>query len=726
MSSIQSEPRAAGSSALVRGSVALLFAAAGSACADPPPDPWTTVPVVDNPAPADRLQLVADPIAAPVLPGLTTARFADDRGALLVLVPEMRAVRVDSTGAVAWASGRKGAGPGEYTRIDWVGRGPGDAWTLFDAANRRVTTLSPSGELVAVWSLNRGGTFPILRLADGDLVGWSPAPDRIPSGRFRGRVSYRRIAEHSDSTEHLMDLAGAEYVGLPPDSWQEVELGASFLYAAAGGRVAHVSTDRSEIRLFDARGKAWRVVRWRQPPVRTRPHDVVAWRERVASEVATAAEGRGRQAPAPEGVSQPAEVAETLPLVDRLVGGEDGSIWIRRFDPAGRDQDWIVFDGNGKLLGLVRVPVEVVVRDVRVGAMLGSVAVDAGDSLVRFRVASASVAQASCPPCVVDLEPPRAVLGRAALGFEARPSDIEEDGRGRFVVLSPRADRLPLVVDSSGRPVATIGRVGSGPGEFRRAHWAAVGGDTTFIVDRGNLRTTVVGPDFRAMRYGTAPLHTLDIGTAGGRLLLNAVIPGESTGGRALHWFDRGLRHVASFDSVRMPTGETNQWEPFRRRFAVGRAGRVISVSLAGGYQITTWSRDGRLIDRLDRAVDWASRTPPPASDGVPAPAPWLQAAHLDSLGRLWVLAWVADRNWRSGIEVRRAAGEGGWELRAIDPPRFQDTVVEVFDPALKRVLATGRLDESCRGFSRSGDLYCDEQNEDGTFRIEVRPIRLR
>ena len=82
----------------MRGSVALLFAAAGSACADPPPDPWTTVPGVDNPAPADRLQLVADPIAAPVLPGLATARFADDRGALLVLVPEMRAVRVDKFG----------------------------------------------------------------------------------------------------------------------------------------------------------------------------------------------------------------------------------------------------------------------------------------------------------------------------------------------------------------------------------------------------------------------------------------------------------------------------------------------------------------------------------------------------------------------------------------------------------------------------------------------------
>ncbi len=318
-------------------------------------------------------------------------------------------------------------------------------------------------------------------------------------------------------------------------------------------------------------------------------------------------------------------------------------------------------------------------------------------------IAPAAVARrAPCPPCILDLQPPVAVLGRGVLGFEARPSDIEEDGRGRFVVLSPREGRMPIVVDSSGRRVRTIGRGGSGPGEFRRAHWAAVSGDTTFIVDRGNLRITVVGPDFRFVRQGNGPLHTLDIGTASGRLLLNAPIPGESAEGRALHWFDRGLRRVASFDSAG-PAGQTNQWEPFRRRFAMDRAGRVISVSLAGGYRITTWSPEGRLIDRLERAVDWASNKPPLSSDGVPAPAPWLQAAHLDSLGRLWILAWIADRNWRSGIEVRRVAGEGGWEFRSIDPPRFQDTVVEVFDLPLKRVLATRGLDQACRGFTRSG-----------------------
>ncbi|MDX2059166.1 MAG: hypothetical protein SFV24_15265 [Gemmatimonadales bacterium] len=112
-------------------SVALLFAAAGSACADPPPDPWTTVPFVDNPAPADRLQLVADPIAAPVLPGLATARFADDRGALLVLVPEMRAVRVDKFG------GQPGKGGWELRSID-PPRFQDTVVEVFDPALKRV------------------------------------------------------------------------------------------------------------------------------------------------------------------------------------------------------------------------------------------------------------------------------------------------------------------------------------------------------------------------------------------------------------------------------------------------------------------------------------------------------------------------------------------------------------------------------------------------------------
>lgn len=126
-------------------------------------------------------------------------------------------------------------------------------------------------------------------------------------------------------------------------------------------------------------------------------------------------------------------------------------------------------------------------------------------------------------------------------------------------------------------------------------------------------------------------------------------------------------------------------------------------------------------------STDWPSRTPPSSADGVPAPGPWLQAARVDPLGRLWVIAWVADRRWRLGIDVRRVTGgaEQGWEMRSVDPAQFQDTVIEVFDLARKRLVVAGRFNQSCRGFTPTGDLMCDELNEDGTYRIEIRPIRV-
>jgi len=66
---------------------------------------------------------------------------------------------------------------------------------------------------------------------------------------------------------------------------------------------------------------------------------------------------------------------------------------------------------------------------------------------------------------------------------------VAADGAGRVFVLDGR-EQLVRVFEADGRFVQTLGRPGSGPGEFRGARFVQVVGDTLWVMDAQNARIT--------------------------------------------------------------------------------------------------------------------------------------------------------------------------------------------------------------------------------------------
>ena len=82
--------------------------------------------------------------------------------------------------------------------------------------------------------------------------------------------------------------------------------------------------------------------------------------------------------------------------------------------------------------------------------------------------------------------------------------DIGVGPRGQIAVLLPQDLQVPLF-DSSGTRIATIGRRGSGPGEFQhlsRAGWVA---DTMYVLDLRLRRAVLVAPDGSVIRTSANP-----------------------------------------------------------------------------------------------------------------------------------------------------------------------------------------------------------------------------
>lgn len=74
---------------------------------------------------------------------------------------------------------------------------------------------------------------------------------------------------------------------------------------------------------------------------------------------------------------------------------------------------------------------------------------------------------------------------------------VAPDGR---IALLQRQDDQVRFFDSEGEPLATVGRRGEGPGEFTRMVRAGWVGDTLWVSDTQQRRTTLIGPDGEVVR----------------------------------------------------------------------------------------------------------------------------------------------------------------------------------------------------------------------------------
>jgi hypothetical protein len=111
-------------------------------------------------------------------------------------------------------------------------------------------------------------------------------------------------------------------------------------------------------------------------------------------------------------------------------------------------------------------------------------------------VAAAPLAAQASKPATIHLSGPLASFPEPFSDL----SGLRELSDGR-VLVSDRLEKAVRVLDFASGTIDQIGRVGSGPGEYQiPGRLLSLPGDSTLLVDFGNMRLTVIDPDGRLTR----------------------------------------------------------------------------------------------------------------------------------------------------------------------------------------------------------------------------------
>jgi len=341
-----------------------------------------------------------------------------------------------------------------------------------------------------------------------------------------------------------------------------------------------------------------------------------------------------------------------------------------------------------------------------------------------------------CPSCRIELTRVVTIGDTAGPGrLGSSLTAIARDGRGRYLVATDLADGF-TIYDAAGRrrqrvtirvppgwkgvtsaaaaPDSVAARGAGAPRENGTAAASRQGptapakaavtlvalsaGDTVHVLDGDNRMHVVLAPAGETYVVARRRPLPLDAGTLWNALLLpgdELLVPGNvgtrEHVGYPLHVVAADGRIRSSFgaDVARWVPGEEHS--SGARRLAWADSGRFW-MAWPTRYQLERWTLDGRRELTLRRPAPWFTpstelRRITPDS----APQPWLLDVWQDGAGRVWTLVGVADKEWRSTLRTVSRPGRSDAYVPE-DAERLFDTVVEVFDPACGRLLASKRL----------------------------------
>ncbi len=280
----------------------------------------------------------------------------------------------DARGRHVRTVGRKGGGPGEFTRIGWL-QSVGDSLVVGDRGASRVTVLGPDGAVVRTTGMADDASGrrprPLAALPGGAVLGvLAPAfdPARAASGA-RNSVTYLRQAGGGAAPVALGRFPGPErVVRLGGNSVDVLDLpfGRRDHVAVAGDGFWQGSAEAPQVGLHDARGRLVRLVRWAGAPRRVTPADVAAHRERALAGADPAAR------PGMQRMLADLPYPQAMPAYAAILADRAGGLWVQEYAPAEDDPvRWTVFDPEGRQLGTLALPARFRVTDVGPDYVLG-------------------------------------------------------------------------------------------------------------------------------------------------------------------------------------------------------------------------------------------------------------------------------------------------------------------------------------------------------------------
>jgi hypothetical protein len=315
-----------------------------------------------------------------------------------------------------------------------------------------------------------------------------------------------------------------------------------------------------------------------------------------------------------------------------------------------------------------------------------------------------------CAECRIDVELMFELGGPGDTTNIVHANFLPMDSRGRVYYQSVYFPGSIVVFDAEGRHIKTFGREGEGPGELAAVAALFISpGDSLYAIDSGLYRLNVFSPEFEFVRSARIdpPLRPGDgFFRKDGSLVVTAVARGPETAGHPFHILGpdgRVRRSFGEYEGMAAGDDEPN----LNRRIDPAEDGGFWAAQVYDQYRVEHWGPEGELLEILERHPDWApspddpSRGPQDASG--PPPSSVVANIQVDDAGRLWMLVWVADEDWKTAFD-----NPDGQASRH----DLRDTVIEVLDPAQKRVVARTRIDDLALGFSAPGVMYTWDERE--------------
>lgn len=253
---------------------------------------------------------------------------------------------------------------------------------------------------------------------------------------------------------------------------------------------------------------------------------------------------------------------------------------------------------------------------------------------------------------------------------------------------------------STGAFVRQVGRRGEGPGEFLRIAGIRAVADSLYVLDKGNTRLTVLGPDLQLVRDARVPVRPIDLQplsvVAGVGVLVNGWAHTAELAGAPIHLFDQDGTRVRSFGTDReSPYRSPNARNGFRHGAAVSGA-RHWTVRL-NQYLLEQWDLEtGRRLKAVEIEDEWpgaAYRNGQP----IQAAPPLIFALHLDRFGR----AWIVGRETVGEPQPPIAHGADQSDLAEV-----VDLRIDVVDLTAGKVVASTTLPDYAGGFLETGQLF--------------------
>lgn len=286
------------------------------------------------------------------------------------------------------------------------------------------------------------------------------------------------------------------------------------------------------------------------------------------------------------------------------------------------------------------------------------------------------------------------------------------------------------VFDARGTFLRAIGRRGAGPGEFEGIAGVSLdAADSLLVYDPRLSRISVFAPapSYRYTRSvavppGVSPENALQ--RLDNRLfVLNTTVMGRNGMTQSVHFID------ASNGGATRSFGPEI---PFRTFYTFQTAGRFSIAAVKSGiwtlrsneFLLEKWDLNGNRTQQMRFENTWFQPYHKNADLNTEPSNPIPRGLQVDSAGLLWVLIQAPSADQAKYRAVSSRAGEKAATFT--DNVGAFDTIIQVIDPASRRVVAAGRVDHQVMAVPKAGWMVTYRQDAEGVPLLDVWRVEMR